>query len=372
LSGTCEECQGSSLLQRRAISQRTAVPPIVHEVLRSPGQPLDPATRAFMEPRFGHDFSQVKIHADVKAAKSAHTLHAAAYTVGRDIVFGVGQFALHTGEGRKLLAHELTHVVQQKEVVPSAYLSATSLAMGSTNDPLEREAVIHAERLTAMDAEPAARLTPSNVQLRRQIDFDAEHFSAPVSTERKPGTPLPFREATELSECLRIMGQANMEFCRQTVLGEKPPAPAVTPVAASTVTKSGPATCDDGVQMFCNTGNKGCPTFAKGMTGAWANICYRCGPKGVFHRNKDEGTGVVRVGCGDTLTVISQDNPDCSIEIKAIDHGPRGSTGNLVDLHPAAAEKLWKCAGKKAKGKFRCDNFKMPVSVSATENTCPA
>jgi uncharacterized protein DUF4157 len=88
-------------------------PPIVHEVLRSPGQPLDPETRAFMEPRLGHDFSSVRVHADAKAEESAQAVNARAYTVGQDIVFGSGEFAPGTQEGRSLLTHELVHVVQQ-------------------------------------------------------------------------------------------------------------------------------------------------------------------------------------------------------------------------------------------------------------------
>jgi hypothetical protein len=85
----------------------------VHEVLRSPGQPLDSQTRAFMEPRLGHDFSKVRLHLDEKAAESAHAVNAHAYTAGRDIAFGRGQYSPSTGAGRALLAHELTHVVQQ-------------------------------------------------------------------------------------------------------------------------------------------------------------------------------------------------------------------------------------------------------------------
>jgi hypothetical protein len=88
-------------------------PPIVHEVLRSPGQPLDPETRAFMEPRFGHDFSQVRVHTDRDAARSSRLVNAVAYTVGSDIVFGHGQYAPHTESGRRLIAHELSHIVQQ-------------------------------------------------------------------------------------------------------------------------------------------------------------------------------------------------------------------------------------------------------------------
>jgi hypothetical protein len=94
-------------------------PQIVHDVLHSPGQPLDAGTRAFMEPRFGHDFSQVRVHADSRAAESARAASALAYTLGRDIVFGAGHYAPGTSEGRRLLGHELTHVVQQQRALAS-------------------------------------------------------------------------------------------------------------------------------------------------------------------------------------------------------------------------------------------------------------
>jgi hypothetical protein len=159
----------SVMLQRRAVNQSSlpAAPQIVHEALRSPGQRLDPAVRSFMEPRFGHDFSrvqlrtngspmastglkinpardrfeqeadqvaenvtrlperdarqpamrhdfsQVRVHTGAKAAKSARAVNALAYTVGRDVVFGAGQYEPETRAGRELLAHELAHVVQQ-------------------------------------------------------------------------------------------------------------------------------------------------------------------------------------------------------------------------------------------------------------------
>jgi hypothetical protein len=83
------------------------------EATRSAGQPLDPATREFMEPRFGFDFSQVRIHADGHAAQAASAIGARAYTLGNDIAFDEGQYAPSSTAGRRLLAHELTHVVQQ-------------------------------------------------------------------------------------------------------------------------------------------------------------------------------------------------------------------------------------------------------------------
>jgi hypothetical protein len=81
-------------------------------VQSSAGQPLDVGTRTFMEPRFGHDFSRVRIHTDAEAAQSARRLHASAYTLGDHIGFAEGQFAPSTSEGSRLLAHELAHVVQ--------------------------------------------------------------------------------------------------------------------------------------------------------------------------------------------------------------------------------------------------------------------
>ncbi len=77
------------------------------------GQFLDGNTRSFMEGQFGHDFGQVKVHVDTKAAESAEALNAQAYTLGKNIVFGQNKYAPQTQEGKQLLAHELAHVVQQ-------------------------------------------------------------------------------------------------------------------------------------------------------------------------------------------------------------------------------------------------------------------
>jgi hypothetical protein len=90
---------------------------IIHKVLNSSSQSLDVGTRAFMEPRFGHDFSKVRVHADTKAAESARAVNALAYTVGNDVVFGAGQYQPATSNGRRLLGHELTHVVQQNKEI---------------------------------------------------------------------------------------------------------------------------------------------------------------------------------------------------------------------------------------------------------------
>jgi len=86
-------------------------PPIVQAVLADAGQHLEPGVRLAMERRFGHDFSGVRVHKDERAAQSARAVNATAYTVGRHVVFGAGQYLPTTEAGQHLLAHELAHVV---------------------------------------------------------------------------------------------------------------------------------------------------------------------------------------------------------------------------------------------------------------------
>src|SRR6267142_5190434 len=115
----CQDCRkGRLTLQRRGNGDagNGFAPPIVHEVLRSPGRPLPGAARSMMEAGLGHDFSRVRVHTDGRAADSARAVRALAYTVGHNVVFAAGQFSPATTSGRKLLAHELTHVAQQGAV----------------------------------------------------------------------------------------------------------------------------------------------------------------------------------------------------------------------------------------------------------------
>lgn len=141
IGGECESCGKKNLsLQRKTqdtglnLHHSDAVPPIVHEVLRSSGQPLDSRTRAFMEPRFGQDFSQVRVHTGDEATRSAEAVDALAYTVGNNVVFGRGQYCPDTTAGRQLLAHELTHTEQQGTGI------YTKLRIGDSDSHLEREA----------------------------------------------------------------------------------------------------------------------------------------------------------------------------------------------------------------------------------------
>src|SRR5207247_8915495 len=90
---------------------------LVHKVVSTPGRPLEERVRDDLEPRFGHDFSRVRVHTDPQAARSAQCVGALAYTVGRHVVFASGQYRPATRDGMKLLVHELGHVVQQESAV---------------------------------------------------------------------------------------------------------------------------------------------------------------------------------------------------------------------------------------------------------------
>ena len=135
--------QQSSPLQRSSADHAglATAPPIVHEVLHAPGQPLDAATRARMEPRFGHDFSRVRVHTDAKAAESTRAMNARAYTVERDVVFGAERYAPSSKQGSRLLEHELAHVVQQSrgggglEAEPRAKTVAEQITLGQPITP---------------------------------------------------------------------------------------------------------------------------------------------------------------------------------------------------------------------------------------------
>ena len=125
--GSCEQCKASQseeerpLLQRQTSTAATArnaapgnAPPVVDDVLRSPGEPLDANTRQFMEGRLGQDFSSVRIHRDGQADEASASLGARAFTVGDHVAFRHGDYSPASPSGRSLLAHELTHVVQQR------------------------------------------------------------------------------------------------------------------------------------------------------------------------------------------------------------------------------------------------------------------
>jgi hypothetical protein len=129
----------TTMAARRVASEHAIAPPIVHEVLNTPGETLDAPTRVAMGAHFGRDFcgdfGKVRVHADARAAESADAVDAAAYTVGRHIVFGAGRYRSGDARVSQLLAHELTHVLQS-----SATAIPGPIALGPADAPHEREA----------------------------------------------------------------------------------------------------------------------------------------------------------------------------------------------------------------------------------------
>lgn len=152
------------------------VPPIVQEVVNSTGQPLDPATSALMERRFDHDFGQVRVHTDGKAAESAHALNALAYTLGQDVVFGAGQYAPGTTEGDRLLAHELTHVVQQTGMIQRQPASEQQQQPASEEQLVPSFVVFVAEERKRRDNKYARRLGQADAaEIRKKGKLEEEY-----------------------------------------------------------------------------------------------------------------------------------------------------------------------------------------------------
>lgn len=172
-----------TLLQRQTAGNAnvSSAPPIAHEVLGSSGQPLDAKTRAFMEPRFGHDFGYVRVHADSQAAQSAQAVGASAYAVGRDIVFAHDQFAPHSVSGQHLLAHELAHTIQQS----GGASAGDELCVGPQNDPFEREA----ERISSSVLTTSAAIPPQKHVTAPSLATGLALQRQPKGENRDPKTP---------------------------------------------------------------------------------------------------------------------------------------------------------------------------------------
>jgi hypothetical protein len=138
----------------------------VGDVLRSPGRPLDAETRAFFEPRFGFDLSSVRVHADARAGESARAVRALAYTVGPHVVLGEGRLNPQGVAGKRLLAHELAHVVQQSSGSSPPVLARKPSSVREATDAERREVVDDAARfLTALSEHVDSLRRTANVAL---------------------------------------------------------------------------------------------------------------------------------------------------------------------------------------------------------------
>jgi hypothetical protein len=155
----------------------------VHDVIARPGEPLDRETRSTMEDRLGHDFSDVRVHTDPAAAASARAVQAHAYTVGNHVVFGEGRYRPDSDEGRHTLAHELTHVTQQRQGPVDGTPAAGGIKVSHPDDRFEREAERAATDALAPGAgsspAPEPQVTPS---LQRE---GADDVTGPAAVQRE-------------------------------------------------------------------------------------------------------------------------------------------------------------------------------------------
>jgi hypothetical protein len=151
-SGHLRSCSAPHLsrLSTGSASAQSA-PDSVTQTLNSSGEPLSAETRAFFEPRFGHDFGRVRVHRDSTAAASALEVAAHAYTVGRHLVFAHGRYEPSSAGGRALLAHELAHVVQQRQA--PEFQPKEALEVGASGDGFERDA--HGAANRVLSGQPA-------------------------------------------------------------------------------------------------------------------------------------------------------------------------------------------------------------------------
>jgi Domain of unknown function (DUF4157) len=161
----------------------------VHDVISSSGRPLDPDVRSDMEARLGHDFGDVRVHDDAAAHDSARAVNARAYTVGPNVVFQRDAYDPSSDDGRVTLAHELTHVVQQRSGPVDGTPAAGGIRLSDPSDRYEREAATIAERAMATPvAAPAA--APSAAVQREVHEVPAVQREAAPDEEEQEETPV--------------------------------------------------------------------------------------------------------------------------------------------------------------------------------------
>ena len=180
-------------------SESNAAPPIVHEVLQSAGEPLNESAREYMEPRFGHDFSQVRIHTDSEATESARAINANAYTVGRHVILDRNKNPEGSAAEQQVLAHELAHVVQQKGAAPGP-----KLTIGAAGNAAEREADTAADKVTGgSKAAPRAGSSAQSGEVQRD---------GPDKTPTPPRTPYDKMIVARAKKRLELLNQYVTEY----------------------------------------------------------------------------------------------------------------------------------------------------------------
>jgi hypothetical protein len=170
----------------------------VHGVISSGGTPLPTDLRADMEGRFGHDFADVRVHDDGAAHESARSVHAQAYTVGSNIVFQGDKYDPGSDAGKHMIAHELTHVVQQRSGPVDGTDAGGGVKISDPSDRFEREAVTNADRLMST---PTPSSAPSHdVQRLADESASVQRQDAPAEEEEETAQTFVQRAGEELEK----------------------------------------------------------------------------------------------------------------------------------------------------------------------------
>jgi hypothetical protein len=164
---------GNAAVAQRASGPQEEESPVRQVVGSGGGSPLDTDTRSVMEERLGADFSDVRVHTDGAAHESAKSVHAQAFTVGSNIVFQQGRFNPSTPDGQLMLAHELTHVMQQRSGPVEGTDRGDGVRVSDPSDRFERDAVANAERVMSAPAAAPAETAPA-------VQRSADEENAPV------------------------------------------------------------------------------------------------------------------------------------------------------------------------------------------------
>jgi hypothetical protein len=196
----CPECKKEEEDKQQSVQRKSATvgnaggpaPQSVEKVLNSPGHPLPASDRAFFEPRFGADLSHILVHTDAPAQESAHSVNALAYTYGPHIVFAPGQFSPQSQQGKRLLAHELTHTLQQSAAGGSARRSlqrtgTSSTPAADTNEPEQSPVKRQSDTPEVNRAEAKSGALgdslPSPVRKQMESRFGMDLSGVPVHTD---------------------------------------------------------------------------------------------------------------------------------------------------------------------------------------------
>ncbi|MUV57941.1 DUF4157 domain-containing protein [Halogeometricum sp. CBA1124] len=238
-------------------------PSVVGDVLRSPGRPLDAGLRTAMERRFGHDFGDVRLHTDSRAASSARHLDARAYTVGQDIVFGDGEYRPGAAAGRRLVAHELVHTVQQQGAPDAAQPNEITPSVRSVRrqesewqrDVVEGRHYYYDTRAEAEARRPAARTAHGWTETRIDaIEIRGEtryHVVGRAAGSRTPARedPEPTGEPSPESQQRRRQQQPQASGpTPMRVAGQDPPANDYRVIRIAWTLDDGPTAYTSGMQ----------------------------------------------------------------------------------------------------------------------------